>query len=78
MNIMKIENKWYHLGDKSWVMFSYVHIMNWLYSKSKLIRAVKQSTYLINYVNEINSDLYSVIYVLYTLHILRLIKYLKT
>ena len=59
MNIMKIENILYHFGDKSLVSFSYGQIMNLLYSKSKIIRALKQSTHLIHYVNKTNTELYS-------------------
>ena len=35
--------------------------MNQLYSESNLLRAMKESAYLINYVKEINTELYSAI-----------------
>ena len=45
--------------------------MNQLYSTSKLIRALKQSASLINYVNKIDIELYSAISVLYMLYVLK-------
>ena len=42
----------------------------------KLIRAVKQSASLINYVNEKDTELHSAIYLLCIPHVLRIIKYM--
>ena len=52
--------------------------MNQLYSKSKLIRALKHSTFSITHANETSTELYSAIQVLYNVCVPKLIKYLNT